>query len=349
MDSLRLVWRTPGAGSLDRLRLQEEPLSFPRPGEARIRVEAIGLNFADIFACQGLYSATPSGSFVPGLECAGVIESVGGEALQSNLRPGDRVIALTRFGAYATALNVDSRYLRRVPEGWTMEQAAAWSVQGLTAWYGLVVLGAVDCSDVVLVQSAAGGVGLLALDIVDALGARPIAVVGQDDKRDFLIEQRSIAPSSIIVRHPRSFGAQIDGATAALGGDGLDCVLDAVLGRTFRPAFQRLRPEGRYVLYGAADFMSSASRPNYLALGWRYLRRPRLDPLAMISANSSVMAFNLIWLWERAERLPEGYAALERWLPRPPLVGARFPFDKALEAMRLLQSGKTIGKVVLTV
>jgi len=350
MDNVRLAWRTPGAGSLDRLRLQEEPLPPPGPGEARIRVEAIGLNFADIFACQGLYSATPSGSFVPGLECAGVIEAIGDRAQSlCDLRPGDRVIALTRFGAYATALNVGIQYLHRIPSGWTSEQAAAWAVQGLTAWYGLVSLGAVNRNEVVLVQSAAGGVGLLALDIVEALGARPVAVVGQEDKRDFLAGQRGIAPSSVIVRHPKSFAAQIDAATAALGADGLDCVLDAVLGPTFRPAFERLRPEGRYVLYGAADFMSHASRPNYLTLGWRYLRRPRLDPLAMISSNRSLMAFNLIWLWERAERLPEGYAALERLLPRPPHVGARFPFDRALEAMRLLQGGQTIGKVVLIV
>jgi alcohol dehydrogenase len=350
-DHRRLVWRTSGAGSLDRLRLHEESLSPPVAGEARIRVEAIGLNFADIFACQGLYSATPSGSFVPGLECAGVIESLGDEqvASASNLCPGDRVIVLTRFGAYATALNVGTQYLRRVPDGWTMEQAAAWAVQGLTAWYGLVRLGDVGRDDVVLVQSAAGGVGLLALDIIAALGARPIAVVGQQDKREFLVAQRGLAPNSIIVRHPKSFGAQIDVATAALGADGLDCVLDAVLGPTFRPAFDRLRPEGRYVLYGAADFMSPASRPNYFALGWRYLRRPRLDPLAMISTNRSLMAFNLIWLWERADRLPEGYAALERLLPRPPHIGARFPFESAIEAMRLLQSGKTIGKVVLNV
>jgi alcohol dehydrogenase len=334
------------------LRLEEETLAPPGPGEARIRVEAIGLNFADLFACQGLYSATPSGSFVPGLECAGVIESIGERdtALPpSDLQPGDQVIALTRFGAYATALNVGTRYLRRIPAGWTMAQAAAWSVQGLTAWYGLVELGAVERGDVVLVQSAAGGVGLLALDILDALGARPIAVVGQPEKAEFLASQRGIAPASIVVRSPKAFGAQIDAATAALGADGLDCVLDAVLGPTFRPAFDRLRPEGRYVLYGAADFMSHASRPNYLALGWRYLRRPRLDPLAMISTNRSLMAFNLIWLWERADHLPEGYAALERLLPRPPYVGARFPFERALEAMRLLQHGTTIGKVVLDV
>lgn len=95
-----------------------------------------------------------------------------------------------------------------------------------------------------------------------ALGARPIAVVGRDDKREFLTPERGIAPSCVLVRRPRSFGEQIDAATAALGVDGLDCVLDAVLGSTFRPAFERLRPEGRYFLYGAADFMTHASRPN---------------------------------------------------------------------------------------
>ena len=98
MDNLRLAWRTPAAGSLDRLRLQEETLPPPGPGEARVRVEAIGLNFADIFACQGLYSATPSGSFVPGLECAGVIESLGDGAQYSvhatPRRPGHRTHAL---------------------------------------------------------------------------------------------------------------------------------------------------------------------------------------------------------------------------------------------------------------
>ena len=95
--------------------------------------------------------------------------------------------------------------------------------------------------------------------------------------------------------------------------------------------------------------MSPGSRPNYLALGWRYLRRPRLDPLAMISANRSLMAFNLIWLWDRPGRLPGAYAELERLAPGPPHVGATFPFDRAPDAMRLLQGGGTIGKVVLRV
>lgn len=338
----------PRAGSLDRLCLEEEPLAPPAPGEARVRVEAVGLNFADLYACQGLYSATPAGTFVPGLECAGVVESLDESAAsRSNLRPGDRVVALTRFGAYATALNVAVDYLHPVPAGWTAAQAAGWPVQGLTAWYGLEFLGAVKRDDVVLVQSAAGGVGLQALTLLAHVGARPVAVIGTEAKRRFLVEARGIAAETVVVRDTRRFGAQLDAALQAVAADGFDCVFDAVLGRTFRPAFSRLRPEGRYVLYGAADFMSHTPRPNYLRLAWDYLHRPRLDPLAMITANRSLMAFNLIWLWGRADRLTAALRDLERVTQAPPHVGAVLPFDRAPEALRLLQSGQSIGKVVL--
>jgi alcohol dehydrogenase len=350
MPTLRTVWRLPRAGSLARLQRQDEALPDPGPGEARVRVEAIGLNFADLFACQGLYSATPEGAFIPGLECAGIVEALGPAVpAAAGLEVGQRVVALTRFGAYATAINVGTDYLRHAPPDWTAAQAAAWSVQGLTAWYGLVPLGAVQPGAVVLVQSAAGGVGLMALEILRALGSRPVAVVGGEAKRRFLVDQRGLAAESVIVREPSRFGPQLDRALAAVGAPGFDCVLDAVLGRTFRPAFDRLRPEGRYVLFGAAEFMSRGARPNYLRLALDYLRRPRLDPLAMISANQSLLAFNLIWLWDRAERLPAAYADLERLAPRPPHVGAVLPFDRAPEALRLLQGGGTIGKVVLEV
>ena len=348
MPIQRTVWRLPRAGSLSRLQRRDETLPDPGPGEVRVRVQAVGLNFADLFAAQGLYSATPRGSFIPGLECAGVVEALGpGPTPHGPYAIGDRVIVLTRFGAYATALNVAVPYLRPMPPGWSAAQAAAWPVQGLTAWYALLPLGHVQPGHVVLVQSAAGGVGLQALDMLARLGARAIAVVGQESKRRFLVEQRGLAPEAVVVRDARRFGAQLDASLAALGVDGPDCVLDAVLGPAFRPTFERLRPEGRYVLFGAADFMSRGARPNYARLALDYLRRPRLDPLAMISTNRSFMAFNLIWLWDHAERLPAAYAELERLAPNPPHVGATFPFERAPEAMALLQGGGTIGKVVL--
>jgi len=348
VPSQRTVWRLPKAGSLARLRQRDEPLPDPGPGEARVRVEAVGVNFADLFACQGLYSATPAGPFVPGLECAGVVEALGPCAPgERRWNVGDRVIALTRFGAYASALNVPTTYLHRVPPGWSSAQASAWPVQGLTAWYGLLPMGGVRRGSVVLVQSAAGGVGLMALAILETLGAQPVAVVGLEAKRRFLLAQRALPPEAVVVRDRRRFGAQLDRALTALGASGLDCVFDAVLGSGFRPALQRLRPEGRYVLFGAAEFMSRGARPHYLRLALQYLRRPRLDPLAMIAANRSLMAFNLIWLWEHAERLPDAYAQLERLAPGPPCVGAVLPFDRAPEALALLQRGGTIGKLVL--
>ena len=340
------------AGSLARLARATEPLPEPGPGEARLRVEAIGLNFADVLACLGLYSATPRGAFVPGLECAGTVEAVGPPAADQDesyrkVAVGDRLCVLTRFGAYADALNFDLRYCIPVPAGWSTAEAAAWPVQGLTAWYGLIERARVARGECVLLQSAAGGVGLQALDMLAGLGARVIATVGSEAKRSFLTAQHGLDPRAVIVRERRHFGRQLDGALAAVGSPGLDVVFDAVLGPYFRPALARLRPAGRFVLFGAADFMPAGQRPNYASLAWRWLRRPRLDPLAMISANQCFIGFNLIWLWEEAERLPGAVAGLRQVTTRPPHVGARLPFAAAPAAMRLLQAGGTTGKVVL--
>jgi alcohol dehydrogenase len=343
--TLRRVWRIPKAGSLSRLELCDEWLPAPAPGEVQVDVAAIGVNFADVFACLGLYSATPRGSFIPGLECAGHIRRLG--AGVSGWREGDAVIVLTRFGGYASALNIDARTLWPVPAGWTLAEAAAYPVQALTAWYGLVPLGNARRDAVVLVQSAAGGVGLNALHALATLGAKPVAVVGSPAKVDFL-QQRFQLPSSSIVLRDRQFARRLDDALGALGAHGFDVVFDAVYGEWFEALFSRLAPEGRYVLYGAADFMSGGRRPNLLRLAWQYLRRPRLDPLAMIPQNRALMAFNLIWLWEQADRLPDSMRATLSLIAARPHVGEVFAFDSAHAALGAIQSGRTTGKLILT-
>jgi alcohol dehydrogenase len=349
----RDVWRIDRAGSLKRLTRRREALDAPAAGQARVAVKAIGLNFADIFACLGLYSATPKGSFIPGLEFAGVVESVGPPGSEADerggLRPGDAVVGLTRFGGYATGVNAPLQLLRRIRAGWDFAEAVALPAQGLTAWYGLMKLGALERGDVVLVHSAAGGVGLNALEILRATGAQVIATVGSESKREWLIEHRGLSKAQIIVRDHRSFSADLDRALGAMGAEGFDVAFDAVSGPFLKPAYDRLKPEGRLVVYGAADFMSPGSRANYLHLAWRYLRRPRLDPLQMISDNRSVMGFNLIWLWDRLDQLADGYEALDTLISQPPLVGRRFAFADAHAALGHLQSGHSLGKVVLEV
>lgn len=346
MPVTRDIWRIDRAGSMERLTRRCELLPGLAAGQVRVRVKAIGLNFADIFACLGLYSATPRGSFIPGFEFAGVVEDVHPGAGE-RFRPGDRVAGLTPFGAYATVIDADAAHLRPIRAGWSFPEAAAFPAQALTAWYGLLRLGAVEGGHVVLVQSAAGGVGLNALAILDAIRARPIAVVGREAKRQWLIENRGLAPDTVIVRDRRSFAARLDRALAALGARGFDIVFDAVAGPFVRPAFARLRPAGRYVVYGAADFMPAGARPGYLRLALKYVSRARIDPLAMINANRSVMAFNLIWLWDRLDQHDAGLDELSALVAAPPLVGRRFPFAETPAAMRYLQSGESIGKVVV--
>ena len=143
------------------------------------------------------------------------------------------------------------------------------------------------------------------------------------------------------------YPANLDAALRHYQASGFDVVFDAVYGDAFQPAFDRLAPEGRYVLFGAADFMGSGARPNPLRLLSSWLRRPKLDPLAMIPLNRGLLAFNLIWLWEQSARLPESLRATLALIPSPPHIGARFSFEQAIEAMKLLQGGQTTGKVVL--
>jgi len=349
----RDVWRIDRAGSLERLRRQSDTLPPPGPGEARVRVEAVGLNLADVFACLGLYSATPKGPFVPGLEFAGVIEALGppgdspAVAAPSDCAPGDAVFGMTRFGAYATAINARTALVGRRPAGWSAAEGAAFPVQGLTAWYGLAELARVAAGEVVLVSSAAGGVGLLALAILESIGARVVGTVGREEKRRFLIETRGLPPDQVIVRDRRRFGDQLDRALASMDARGFDVVFDAVAGPFLEPAFTRLAPRGRLVVFGAADFMPRGRTKADPRLLIKYVRRWRIDPLWLMTWNRSVMGFNLIWLWDQADRLPGAYAALERVCAQPPLVGRRFAFDEAPAAMRFLKSGESIGKVVL--
>jgi alcohol dehydrogenase len=353
-DATRHRWLVRRAGSLDDLRLERDALPPPGPGEVTVAVRTAGLNLADVFACLGLYSATQPVPFTPGLEAAGVVEAVGPEGTPGGppghgWRPGDRVIALTRFGGYATAITVDARYLRPLPNGWSFAEGAAFTVQALTAWYALHTLARVQPGDVVLVHSGAGGVGLNALALIDACSARAVATVGSESKRGLLRARAGLGPEQIVVRDRRHFASQLDEALRALGAPGFDIVLDGIAGPYFMPAFKRLQPEGRMVIFGASDMMPAGRRTSRLRLLPRYLRRPRIDPMRMMSSNRSVMAFNLIWLWDHVDRLAALYEPVAAVLHDPPLVGRTFPFGEAPEALRWMKTGDSIGKIVLEV
>lgn len=328
------------AGSLNNMKLTTNTLSEPSTGEVTIAIKTVGLNFADVFAIWGLYSATPKGIFTPGLEYTGIVLKVGEDV--TNVKIGDSIMGVTRFGAYTTHLNIDSRYVIPLPESWSFEEGAAYLVQVLTAYYGLVYLGNIQKGNAVLIHSAAGGVGIWANRIAKKYKAFTIGTVGNDAKINFCQQEKY---DKVIVR-TTSFA---NGLKQNLGKKNLDIVMECIGGEIFKQGFEQLAPQGRMIVYGAARYGSVGARPNYLKLLYQFLTRPKIDPQNLPELNKSLMGFNLIWLYEKAEMMHQLLGELQKMDLGKPHVGHQLPFTEMKEAILLFQSGKTMGKVVLTV
>lgn len=327
-------------GSLKHLYIKQDMLPEPMAHEVTVEVKAIGLNFADIFAVIGLYSATPPYPFTPGLEYAGIISRVG-EAVK-DFKPGDHVMGVTRFGAYTTALNIDAQYVALLPQGWSLIEGAAFLVQALTAYYALVPLGNLQKEQTILIHSAAGGVGLQANRIAKKFDAFTIGVVGNEAKFKVLKEE---GYHKMLIRSD-NFMKEVK---ETLEGRELNLVLEATGGKFLQWSYDLLAPMGRLVCYGSAQFTPESQRPNYLKLAWKYLTRPKLDPLKMITDNKSVMAFNLIWLYERASLMHQLLREIQALKLEAPYVGEIYPFNQLPQALNHLRSGQTVGKVVVEV
>ncbi|MGB9592492.1 MAG: alcohol dehydrogenase catalytic domain-containing protein, partial [Candidatus Kryptoniota bacterium] len=168
----RWSYRITKPGSFHNLKLVEEELSEVGENEVRIEVKAIGLNFADLFTILGLYKAAPKKDFIPGLEFSGIIVEKGKRV--NNYEINDRVMGSIRFGSYTTHLNIDHRYITRIPDDWSFEEGASFIVQALTAYYALLPMGGLKEGQTVLIHSVAGGVGVYANRIAKKFNAYTI-------------------------------------------------------------------------------------------------------------------------------------------------------------------------------
>lgn len=337
----RQVYRMPKAGSIKNLQLQTEVLDKPKAGEVCVKVKAIGLNFADIFAMQGLYSATPPGSFIPGLEFSGEIIAVG-EGVEA-WKAGDKVMGATKFGGYVSHINIHHRYVILLPAAWSFEEGAGFLVQGLTAWYALTALGNLQQGMTVLIHSAAGGVGIMANRICKKFSGYTIGTVGHAKKVDFLRKEE--AYDDVIVRGDDFYEKLL----SALNGRPLHLVMECIGGKILMQGWKAMAPMGRMVVYGSASFSSHGSKPDYPRLLWKYFKRPKIDPLRLPTQNKSLMGFNLIYLYEQADLMHEMLNALQVLQLKPQHIGHVFSFQEIHQAIHLFQKGETMGKVVVTV
>ena len=336
----RLAYRILKAGSINNLKLVTENLPEPAENEVTVEVRAIGLNFADIFAIQGLYSATPKDSFIPGLEYSGIVIKKGKEITEFKI--GDKIMGAIRFGAYTTYLNINKNYILKLPDNWSFEEGAAFIVQSLTAYYSLIELGNIKDQSTVLIHSAAGGVGIYANRIAKRFNAYTIGTVGNENKIGLLKKE---GYDDVIVRG-NDFSEKLK---QSLDGRNLNIVLECIGGKIFAESFKQMSAGGRIIVYGAAQFSTGSSSPNYFKVLTKYLTRPKVDPLSLSDKNKSVMGFNLIYLWDKVELMKKYLQdILEMNLPKP-LIGEVFEFKELLSAVKKFQTGKTVGKVIVKI
>lgn len=331
-------------GGPEVLELRSSPDPEPGAGHVRVRVKAAGVNFADIMMRMGLYPGAPAAPFVPGYEAAGVVDAVGpGLPRGAALKAGDRVVVPTNFGGYADTVLAKASEVFPIPEGKSFEEAAALTVNYLTAYMALVEQGHLREGRKVLVHGAAGGVGIAAAQIAKIHGAE---VFGTASAAKHAAARKEGVDHPIDYR-TEDFEAVVKKAT---GGRGVDVVLDPIGGAHFSRSYRCLAPGGKLIVYGFSAGAPGKTR-RLLSLLWHWLRTPSFSPLEMMTSNRGVIGLHLGRMTGETEALKEAMVQLVKWWTEGrirPVVGAVYPAERAAEAHAFIQDRGNTGKVVLT-
>lgn len=320
-------------GGPETLELTELPDPVPGKGELLLRVHAAGVNFPDTLMIRDLYQMKPPRPFAPGGEIAGEVLAVGDGV--SGYAPGDRVLALTGHGGFATHLTVKANVAVRIPDTMPYEDAACFIFTYGTSHHALKDRAALQPGETLLILGAAGGVGAAAIELGKAAGARVIAAVSSQEKADFC---RQIGADETLV-YPRELDRDGQKALSAeikklAGGDGVDVVYDAVGGAYAEPCLRALAWKGRYLVVGFP-----AGIPN-IPLN-----------LTLLKGCQIVGVFWGASVFREPKGHAENMADLFRLYAEgriKPRISARFPLEQAAEALEMMQDRKVLGKVVIT-
>jgi len=266
----------------------------------------------------------------------------------TDLAEGASVFGISRFGAYATHLCVPRKQVYLIPEDskFTSDQWAAFPVVFLTAYHGLFQNFVLRPGMKILVHSAAGGVGGALLQLGKIADCQMTGVVGATHKVDTAFDYGA---DQVIDKSREDLWCQAN----ELCPDGFDVVFDANGPATLKHSYQHLAPAGKLVAYGFHSMLSTyGGVPNYLKLLIQYIRVPRWSPLDMTQENKSLIAFNLSFLFHRKDLLQESMQDLLRWVEKGKIkapVVQSYPFEKVVDAHRVLESGTTVGKLILKI
>jgi NADPH2:quinone reductase len=312
-------------GGIDELSLDEAPVPEPAAGEVLIRVKATAVNYADSIMVAGRYQTKPDLPFSPGLETAGVVAASGPGV--SGFAPGDRVMAILAYGGLAEYAVAPAAETWVMPDGMSFAEAGAFPVAYISSHVAIRWQGRLEAGETLLVLGAAGGVGLTAVEIGKAMGARVIAAAS--------------TPEKLAVAAAHGADATIDYAKEPLtervmaltGGKGADVCFDPVGGALFDAALSSLGWGGRILLIG-------------FVAGIPQIPANRLLVKHRASLGSSLRYFR----WHAPDKLARSVDELFRWYREgrlKPCITHRLPLERSIEAMRLLTERKAHGKVVV--
>ena len=304
--------------------MEELPVPRPGKGEALVRLDAIGVNFIDIYQREGLYRVPLP--FTPGNEGAGTVSETGPES--AGVDAGDRVAYAGAIGSYAEYAVVPAWRLVKIPERLDPGLAAAAMLQGMTAHYLTHSTYPLKAGETCLVHAAAGGVGLLLIQMARRLGARVIGTVSTREKAELA---HSVGADFVILYTEQDFEPEVRRLT---GGRGVQVVYDSVGKATFDKSLDCLAPRGYIVLYGQSSGPVGPFDPQILnAKGGLFLTRPSLAHYTLTREELLRRAGDVLG-WAASGELKV-------------VIGARFPLSRAGEAHRELEGRRTTGKVLL--
>ncbi len=338
---MRQVW-LPKAGRPEVFEVREAVDPEAAPGEVRIRVEAAGVNFADIMGRLGIYPDLPPMPVVIGYEVAGRVDAVGTGVDQAWV--GRDVLAATRFGGYSDVVCVPQGQAFARPEGMTAALGAALPVNYLTAYQLVEIMGGLRAGQTMLVHSAGGGVGIAAIQLAKRIGATVIGTASKS-KHAFLT---SIGVDHVIDYRTEDFETR---ARVVTGGRGVDLILDAVGGDSFKKGYRLLAPTGRLGMFGISAAATGKQR-SILSFLKAAASMPWLQftPVSLIDQNKGVFGANLLHMWDQMDELGVWMEALlghYRSGAIAPVIAEQFSFDRAAEAHHYIQDRKNVGKVLL--
>lgn len=311
-------------GGPEVLTIEEIPIPEPKAGEARVKIEAIGLNFIDIYQRTGLYPLTTP--FTLGMEAAGVVDAVGDAVTE--VKKGDRVAYAMIPGAYAEYAVVPAARLAPVPPSLDAKSAAALMLQGMTAHYLTHSTYPLKPGETALIHAAAGGVGLLLVQVAKMRGAKVIGTVSSEAKAELA---RQAGADEVIVYTGKDFLAEVRRLT---GGQGVRVVYDSVGATTFEKSLDCLCPRGYLVLFGQSSGPVPPLEPAKLAAkGSLYLTRPSLNHYTL-TRDELLQRAGEVFNWTAVGKLKLR-------------IDQAFPLSEAAEAQRRMEERRTTGKVLL--